>query len=63
MDTVFKGNPTLETERLILRRLSMDDAEDIFAYASDPEVPRYMLWEVHESIEDTKGFIDSTLVK
>lgn len=59
--TVFKGNPTLETERLILRKLTMDDAEDIFAYSSDPEVTAYMLWDTHVTIDDSKKFIRFTL--
>jgi ribosomal-protein-alanine N-acetyltransferase len=60
-ERVFKGNPTLETERLILRKLTMDDAEDIFAYASDPEVTAYMLWDTHATIDDSKNFIRFTL--
>jgi len=31
----------LETERLILRPYTLDDAEDVHAYGSDPEVCRY----------------------
>ncbi len=59
--SVFKGNPALETERLILRRLTMADAEEIFAYASDPEVTKYMLWDTHSSIENSREFIRFTL--
>jgi ribosomal-protein-alanine N-acetyltransferase len=33
--------PRLETERLVLRRLSLDDASAVFAFRSDPEVQRY----------------------
>lgn len=60
-ESVFKGNPMLETERLILRKLTRKDAADIYEYASDPEVPKYMLWDVHKSIEDSKNFIRFTL--
>ena len=31
----------LETNRLILRRLIMDDMDDLFALYSDPEVRKY----------------------
>ncbi len=58
---IFKGNPTLETERLILRRLTMDDAQYIFDYASDPEVTRYLLWDTHSTIDDARAFIRFTL--
>ena len=42
---VFADLPELETERLLLRKMRLDDAEAMFAYASDPEVTRYVLWE------------------
>jgi len=36
---------TLRTGRLVLRRARLDDAQAVFdAYASDPEVTRYMTW-------------------
>lgn len=59
--TVFKNTPTFETERLILRKLTMDDAEDIFAYASDPEVSKFVPWDTHSSVDDSKAFIRFTL--
>ena len=55
------GPPRLETERLVLRALTPDDAAAIFAYASDPEVARYVLWEAHRSVEDAKAFLDLTM--
>ncbi len=32
----------LRTERLVLRPFRLDDVEDVFAYASDPEWARYL---------------------
>ena len=32
--------PTLETERLILRALTVEDVDAVFAYASNPAVAR-----------------------
>ncbi len=54
---------TLETERLILRKMTPDDAEAVFAYASDPEVSRYTLWETHRSIEDSRAFLELVIQK
>lgn len=54
-------NPTLETERLILRKLKISDDKDIFEYAKDPEVSRYVTWEPHKSIEDARAFINWNL--
>ncbi|MBQ3865617.1 MAG: GNAT family N-acetyltransferase [Clostridia bacterium] len=39
--------PTLETERLILRKIGERDVKDMFEYARDPETSRYLLWEPH----------------
>ena len=53
----FASLPVLETGRLILRPLRRRDAKDIFSYASDPEVARYVLWEPHQSLSETKSYI------
>ena len=58
---IFKDLPTLETERLILRKVNPDDAEDVFDYASEPDVARFVPWEVHRSLEDSREFINCVL--
>jgi ribosomal-protein-alanine N-acetyltransferase len=46
--------PTLETARLILRPLTVADAEAIFStWASDPDVTRYMSYSTHSSVNVT----------
>jgi ribosomal-protein-alanine N-acetyltransferase len=55
---ILKDLPTLVTDRLILRKMTPNDAEAVFAYASDPEVTRYVVWETHRSIEDSKALLD-----
>ena len=54
---VFADLPELETQRLLLRRMRLDDARAMFAYASDPEVTRYVLWDTHASVEDSEAFL------
>lgn len=54
---VFSHLPVLDTPRLELRPVTMRDALDIYAYSRDPEVARYVLWEAHKSISDSKGYI------
>lgn len=53
----FARPPVLETEDLVLRPLAMRDAKDIYAYASDPLVARYVLWDAHRSISETRSYI------
>jgi len=55
----FSALPDLETPRLLLRKMRLRDASDVFAYASDPQVARYVLWDAHQSIRDTRGYIRS----
>jgi ribosomal-protein-alanine N-acetyltransferase len=47
MQKILSYPPTIETERLILRPLTMADDEPIYAYGSDPEVTKYVLFETH----------------
>lgn len=50
---------TLETERLLLRRPGLADADAVFSrYASDPEVTRFLSWPRHRSIEQTRAFLE-----
>lgn len=48
----------LETERLILRELIEDDAEEMYKnWASDDEVSKYVRWSTHKNVEETKEYI------
>jgi RimJ/RimL family protein N-acetyltransferase len=58
---VLKHLPSLETERLILRKMTPNDVETIFAYASDQEVSRYTIWDMHRSVEDSRAFLEHVL--
>ncbi|AXN39754.1 GNAT family N-acetyltransferase [Peribacillus butanolivorans] len=50
--------PILETERLILREITKEDAEGIFACFSNENVTRYYGQETLESIEEAVKFVD-----
>lgn len=48
----------VHTERLLLQRLKYEDAEEIFyAYASKREATQYLSWATHESVDDTRLFL------
>lgn len=51
--------PTIETERLILRPLSIDDAESVFEWTGDERVAEYMIYTCHKSVEVTKEWLGS----
>ncbi|MGD8329538.1 MAG: GNAT family N-acetyltransferase [Acidobacteriota bacterium] len=47
-----------ETRRLLLRRPRADDAEAIFTrYASDEDVTRYLAWPRHQTVDETRSFL------
>ncbi|MDQ6597957.1 N-acetyltransferase [Bacillus salipaludis] len=50
--------PILETERLLLREISKDDAEGIFACFSNENVTKYYGQETLESKEQAESFVD-----
>lgn len=53
------GTIRLETDRLILRRFTIDDAEEMFNnWASDDEATKYFTWPTHKNIEMTIGYIN-----
>jgi ribosomal-protein-alanine N-acetyltransferase len=56
---VFRSLPTLETDRVILRKMTFADAMDIFEYAANPEVSKYTNWNAHQSVKDTKFFLNT----
>ncbi|MDP4200869.1 MAG: GNAT family N-acetyltransferase [Bacteroidota bacterium] len=55
----FEVHPRLETERLVLREITMADQVAIFEYASDPEATQYMVFPTHRSVDETIPFIES----
>jgi len=50
--------PTLQTERLLLRPVTPDDAQAVFDYASNPNVTRFTLFETHQTIDESRWFIN-----
>lgn len=63
MDFSFGYMPDIETERLRLRKLTMRDAQDIYAYSQDPLVAKYVLWDAMVSLAEAKNYIRYMLRK
>lgn len=52
------GSAQLETKRLILRKISINDADEMYNnWASNPEVAKYVTWSVHKNVEETKELL------
>lgn len=51
--------PIIETERLILRPLTTEDAEDAFEWTGDERVSKHMIYTTHHDILVTKAWLES----
>ena len=55
-----KWTKEIETERLILRKFTLADAPAMYErWASDPEVTKYLTWQPHRSVEDTRAILSA----
>lgn len=54
---IFHRIPTLECDRLILRRMKKSDAPDMYEYASNPAVTKYLTWDVHPNERFTASYL------
>lgn len=51
--------PVIETKRLILRPLTVNDTQAVFEWTSDSRVAEYMIYPCHENIEITREWLCS----
>ena len=59
-----KGTNTLKTDRLILRKFRIDDAEQMFQnWASDVEVTKFLTWPPHSDADCTRELLASWINK
>lgn len=54
---IFKSIPTLNTQRLVLRKIQISDLDDVFEYASDPLVSEFLTWYSHKTLEHTQSYL------
>lgn len=54
---IFSDIPILNTERLVLRGMRREDAEDMYEYASREEVTKFLLWSPHASLSYTREYL------
>jgi ribosomal-protein-alanine N-acetyltransferase len=63
MNKLFDDLSMLETDRLLLRRLTLEDVDDYYAFASDPLVTLHTIWMSHKSIEDSLIYLRAVIQK
>lgn len=57
--TLFETFKPLETDRLVLRKITLDDKENVFDYFSDDEVTRYFGIENFTKLEEAENIINA----
>lgn len=56
------GTQRIETDRLILRRYKIEDADAMYKnWASDSEVTKFLMWPPHSSVDVSRGIIEDWL--
>lgn len=60
---VWVNTPVLETERLILRRFTKEDAEAVFLIYSDKEVNTYLPWFPLKTMEEAEAFLEERYLR
>ena len=55
--------PIIQTDRLILRPWREEDAQELYRWASDPQVGPAAGWAPHESVEDSLNILHTILMK
>ncbi len=54
---VFAKMPTLYTDRLVLRKMTVRDTDDMYEYSCRPEVSRFLLWSPHTDAKVTRSYL------
>lgn len=53
------GTQIIETERLLLRRFTTNDAKAMYKnWASDPDVTKYLTWSVHANVDVSRAILE-----
>lgn len=55
---IFRDIPTITTPRIVLRKITPFDIDDIYEYASDKRVSEFLLWDPHKDKRYTKKFVE-----
>jgi ribosomal-protein-alanine N-acetyltransferase len=58
---LFTPFPVLSTHRLVLRALRQTDLDDLYEYASDPEIDTFTPWEHYNSLDEARTNLDEFL--
>lgn len=55
---IFSNIPTLSTERIIMRKITIDDVDDMYEYSKDSNVTKYLTWSPHADMVYTLEYVN-----
>jgi len=61
LKALFTPFPALSTPRLILRALRPTDIDDLYKYASDPEIDHHVPWNHYKNIDEARENLNEFL--
>ena len=59
----YKVAPRIQTDRLIIRVVSSEDANDFFEFCKDPLVCTYLTFNPYKSLSHTKFILENISLK
>lgn len=55
---LFSNIPELKTDRLLLRKMLVKDASDMYEYAKRADVTKFLTWNPHPNISYTREYLE-----
>lgn len=55
--------PIIENKRFILRKFTKNDIDDLYEYASDSEVTKFLSWDTYKNIDIAVDYIENVLMR
>lgn len=55
--------PIIENKRFILRKFTKNDINDLYEYASDSEVTKFLSWDTYKNIDIAVDYIENVLLR
>ena len=59
---IYENTPTIETERLILRKFTKDDAESLFDILKEEQTNTFLPWFTLKTLDEAKAFLKSRFI-
>ena len=59
----FIGTKEIDLNRILLRPFEMKDVNDVFDYASDEEITKFLTWNPHQNIQETESLLKNVFTK